>query len=71
MTTPARTLIDCAGRGPVDRLLNEARVLKLVSDAAITAAMARCPGRKGIAALRAFSATGTSRATAVRVPSGG
>jgi very-short-patch-repair endonuclease len=52
VTCPARTLIDCAGRGPVDRLLNEARVLKLVSDSAITAAMARCPGRKGIAALR-------------------
>ncbi len=54
VTSPARTLIDCAGRGPVDRLLNEARVLRLVSDAAITAAMARCPGRKGIAALRAL-----------------
>ena len=52
VTSPARTLIDCAGRGPVDRLLNEARVLKLVSDAAITAAMARCPGRKGTGALR-------------------
>ncbi len=52
VTSPARTLIDCAGRGPVDRLLNEARVLKLVSDAAILAAMARCPGRKGIASLR-------------------
>jgi very-short-patch-repair endonuclease len=52
VTSPARTLIDCAGRGPVDRLLNEARVLKLVSDAAITAAIARCPGRKGTASLR-------------------
>jgi very-short-patch-repair endonuclease len=52
VTTPARTLIDCAGRGPVDRLLNEARVLKLVTDAAITAAMARCPGRKGTGPLR-------------------
>jgi very-short-patch-repair endonuclease len=52
VTSPARTLIDCAGRGPVGRLLNEARVLRLVSDAGIVAAMARCPGRKGTAAVR-------------------
>jgi very-short-patch-repair endonuclease len=45
-------LIDCAARGPVERLLNEARVLRLVSDAAISAAMARCPGRAGTAAVR-------------------
>ena len=36
MTSPARTLIDCAAGGlAVDRLLNEARVLKLVTDAEI------------------------------------
>jgi predicted transcriptional regulator of viral defense system len=43
VTGPARTLIDCASRGSVDQLLNEARVLKLATDEAIEAAMARCP----------------------------
>jgi very-short-patch-repair endonuclease len=55
VTSPARTLIDCAGAGlAVDRLLNEARALKLVTDAEIYAAMERCPGRTGIKALRAL-----------------
>ena len=55
ITAPARTLIDCAGAGlAVDRLLNEARALKLVTDAEIYAAMERCPGRTGIKALRAL-----------------
>jgi very-short-patch-repair endonuclease len=52
VTTPARTLIDCATNGNIDRLLNEARVLELVTDGALTAAMARCPGRKGTGPLR-------------------
>jgi len=52
VTTPARTLIDCAARSDIDRLLNEARVLKLVNDAAIHAAMERCPGRAGVATMR-------------------
>ena len=48
VTSPARTLIDCAAGGlAIDRLLNEARVLKLVKDAEIQRAMGRCPGRKG------------------------
>jgi very-short-patch-repair endonuclease len=54
VTTPARTLIDCAASSDLDRLLNEARVLKLVTDAEILAAMARCPGRTGVAAMRAL-----------------
>ncbi|MFL5862521.1 MAG: DUF559 domain-containing protein, partial [Solirubrobacteraceae bacterium] len=57
VTAPARTLIDCAARGPVDRLLNEARLLKLVKDADLHAAMARCPGRSGTGPLRALLAT--------------
>lgn len=54
VTSPARTLIDCAGRGPVDRMLNEARALQLVTDADLRAAMDRCPGRKGTRPLRAL-----------------
>jgi very-short-patch-repair endonuclease len=58
VTSPARTLIDCAaGSLPLDRLLNEARALDLVKDAEIYAAMDRCPGRKGTAALRALMET--------------
>jgi very-short-patch-repair endonuclease len=52
VTAPARTLIDCAGRGPVQRLLDEARVLKLVSNQGLTDAMDRCPGRTGVKDLR-------------------
>ncbi len=55
VTSPARTLIDCAaGALAIDRLLNEARALKLVRDAEIEAAMDRCPRRKGVAAMRAL-----------------
>jgi very-short-patch-repair endonuclease len=72
VTSPARTLIDCAARDlPLDRLLNEARVLKLVKDAEINAAMERCPGRTGIKALRALLAaeadTGFTRSRAERI----
>ncbi len=59
ITAPARTLIDTAARDPLDRLeraLNEARVLKLVTDAELHAAMDRCPLRSGIATLRAMLA---------------
>jgi very-short-patch-repair endonuclease len=54
VTAPARTLIDCATSPTIDRLLNEARVLKLVKDAEIDAAMERGPGRTGVAAMRAL-----------------
>jgi very-short-patch-repair endonuclease len=55
VTAPARTLIDCAaGDLPIDRLLNEARALNRVKDTEIHAAIDRCPGRPGIAALRAL-----------------
>lgn len=72
VTTPARTLIDCAATGlPPDRLLNEARALKLVKDAEIYAAMDRCPGRKGVRAMRALLAaekdSGFTRSKAERV----
>jgi very-short-patch-repair endonuclease len=54
VTSPARTLIDCAGSPGIERLLNEARALKLVKDSEIDAAMSRCPGRKGVKAMRAL-----------------
>lgn len=54
VTSPARTLIDCATHRNIDGLLNEARVLKLVRDAEIEAAMVRCPGRPGVGAMRAL-----------------
>jgi very-short-patch-repair endonuclease len=54
VTSPARTLIDCASGPKIDRLLNEARVLKLVKDAEIHAAMGRCPGRTGVGTMRAL-----------------
>jgi very-short-patch-repair endonuclease len=56
VTAPARTLIDCATNPNLDRMLNEARALKLVKDAEIEAAMARCPGRTGVKALRGLLA---------------
>jgi very-short-patch-repair endonuclease len=52
VTSPARTLIDCARGNRIDRMLNEARVLKLVSDAAMIAAMDRTPLRPGVKRLR-------------------
>jgi very-short-patch-repair endonuclease len=71
VTAPARTLIDCASTPQIDRLLNEARVLKLVTDAEIEAAMDRCPGRKGIRPLRRLLAaekdTGFTRSKAERI----
>jgi very-short-patch-repair endonuclease len=71
VTSPARTLIDCAAQGAVDALLNEARARKLVKDAEIEAAMGRCPGRTGIKRLRrlleAEKETGFTRSKAERV----
>jgi hypothetical protein len=47
VTSVARTLIDCAaGSLPLDRLLNEARALKQVTDAEIESAMGRCPAAR-------------------------
>ena len=54
VTSPARTLIDCATRANIDALLNEARALKLVKDGEIEAAMERCPRRTGVGAMRAL-----------------
>ena len=59
VTAPARTLIDRAGQTTpdhLDRELNEARVLKLVTDAELRAAIDRCPGRKGVGNLHAVLA---------------
>jgi very-short-patch-repair endonuclease len=71
VTSPARTLIDCASTSHVDRLLNEARALKLVKDAELEAAMTRCPGRKGTGPLRALLAaeqdSGFTRSKAERI----
>ena len=71
MTSPARTLIDCAARGPVDRLLSEARTQRLVTDDALRAAMDRCPGRTGTQTVRGLLADeyeqGYSRSEAERV----
>jgi very-short-patch-repair endonuclease len=61
VTAPARTLIDCATNSNIDRLLNEARVHELVTDAGLTAAMARCPGRTGVAPLRRLLSDGYER----------
>lgn len=70
VTSPARTLIDCATGPAIDRMLNEARVLKLVKNAEIQAAMDRCPGRKGTGPLRALlgveAETGFTRSRAER-----
>jgi len=60
VTSPARTLIDCALNPNIDHLLNEARVLKLVTDAEIDAAMRRCPRRKGTGPMRRLLAAETA-----------
>jgi very-short-patch-repair endonuclease len=55
VTAPARTLIDFAGSsgaGALERALAEARVRKLITDTELTAAMARAPGRAGVALVR-------------------
>jgi very-short-patch-repair endonuclease len=71
VTSVARTLIDCATHPTIDQLLNEARALRLVTDAEIEAAMGRCPGRKGTRALRALllaeQDTGFTRSKAERI----
>jgi len=71
VTSPARTLIDCARNSNIDDLLNEARALKLVKDTEIYAAMDRCRGRKGTGPLRALleaeKDTGFTRSKAERV----
>jgi very-short-patch-repair endonuclease len=70
VTSPARTLIDCACNSNIDRLLNEARALELVKDSDIYAAMDRCRGRKGTGPLRALleaeKDTGFTRSKAER-----
>jgi very-short-patch-repair endonuclease len=71
VTSPARTLIDCAARGDIEDMLNEARAQKLVTDEAIHAAIDRCPGRAGTAAVRrileAEKDTGYDRSRAERL----
>ncbi len=71
VTSPARTLIDCAAGPGIDRLLNEARALKLVKDSEIHAAMGRCPRRPGVRAMRALleaeKDTGFTRSKAERI----
>jgi very-short-patch-repair endonuclease len=71
VTSPARTLIDCAGRGGIEDMLNEARAQRLVTDEAIHAAMERCPGRAGTGPLRRLLAdeqdTGYTQSRAERL----
>ena len=71
VTSAARTLIDCAARRPIEGLLSEARVQRLVTDEVIAAAMDRCPGRSGISSLRCLLADqyeqGYSRSAAERL----
>jgi very-short-patch-repair endonuclease len=71
VTSPARTLIDCAWTPNIGDLLNEARALRLVKDSEIYAAIDRCPGRKGTGPLRALlegeKDTGYTRSEAERV----
>ncbi len=56
VTAPARTVIDLAGSSCTDarleRALAEARVLRLVTDRDLLAALDRCPGRTGVARMR-------------------
>jgi very-short-patch-repair endonuclease len=70
VTSPARTLIDCAAQPNVDHLLNEARAQKLVTDTALHQAIERCPGRKGTGPMRrllaAETAAGYTRSEAER-----
>jgi hypothetical protein len=58
VTSPARTMIDLAGSLDddleIERALAELRVLGLARDAELRAAMDRCPGRAGVARLRAL-----------------
>jgi very-short-patch-repair endonuclease len=57
VTAPARTLIDvAAGAVPrsFERAVSEARVQRLVTDSELAAAVARCPGRAGVASTRAL-----------------
>jgi very-short-patch-repair endonuclease len=59
VTAPARALIDFAADqsdGVVAAALNEARVLKLVTDADLRAALDRCQGRTGTARVNALLA---------------
>ena len=71
VTSPARTLIDCAsGPLPIDRLHNEARMLELVKDSDLHAAMSRCPGRKGTKALRLVLQEEKDTGSRARRPSG-
>lgn len=56
VTAPARTLIDLAASCPYadfERAMVEARVRRLVADRDLQAAIGRCPGRTGVARLRA------------------
>jgi very-short-patch-repair endonuclease len=55
ITAPARTLLDLSAAADdreFERAASEARVLRLVTDAELTAAAARCPLRTGAARLR-------------------
>lgn len=57
VTAPARTLIDLAATASdaaLERALNEARLTQRLTDAQLSAALDRCPGRTGTARVRAL-----------------
>jgi very-short-patch-repair endonuclease len=57
VTAPARTLIDHAALCPdavLERGISEARVMRLISDRELAAAITRCPWRTGLARVRAL-----------------
>ena len=63
ITSPARTICDLAASesaSVLERALNEARVLKLLTDKQLQAAISRAPTRKGTKALRAALQQGPS-----------
>ena len=71
VTSPARTLLDLAATEPaaeVDRALNEARILRLVSDASLNEQFSRYPRHRGTAAFRkaAQAERGFTRSSAER-----
>jgi hypothetical protein len=69
VTTVPRTLLDLAAvvsRRDVERAINQAEVLRLSDALSLADLVARYPGRRGIAAVRAILATGGIGSTITR-----
>jgi very-short-patch-repair endonuclease len=54
LSSPARTLLDLATTSELDKALNEAQVLRLVTPRELTSLLARSSGHRGVRALRAL-----------------